>query len=113
MKFNLILAIALGGMILKIVMFILLCFGSLLWPLSIICIVWGFYDGFLPAIQKKEFTRAAFILLILLVTSFVFVISLYKAVYLNAFVVPVILVYMYINKFFTSEEEIFTDFRNN
>jgi len=113
MKLNLILAIALGGMILKIVMFILLCFGSLLWPLSIVAVIWGVYDGLLPAIQKKEFARAAVILLILLVTCLIIVISLQEAVYLTAFIVPILLVYIYINSYFTSGEEIFTDFSNN
>jgi asparagine N-glycosylation enzyme membrane subunit Stt3 len=113
MKLNLILAIALGGMILKIVMFILLCFGSLLWPLSIVAVIWGVYDGLLPAIQKKEFARAAVILLILLVTCLIIVISLQEAVYLTAFIVPILLVYIYINSYFTTGEEIFTDFSNN
>jgi Ca2+/Na+ antiporter len=113
MKFNLILAIALEELILKIVMFLLLCFGSLLWPLSIIAVIWGLYDGFIPAIQRREFARATVILFILLVTCLIIVISLNKAIYLTAFIVPIMLVYLYIKMFVRSEEEIFPDFRNN
>lgn len=112
--FDLILAIGTEELILNSVMFILLCFGSLLWPLSIIAVLWGFYDGFLPAVHQKEYSRAAIILLILLITCIVIVISLQKAVYLTAYIVPVILVYFYINKYGNSSEGIIvTDYHNN
>lgn len=112
--FDLILAIGTSEMILNSVMFILLCFGSLLWPLSIIAVLWGFYDGFLPAVHQKEYSRAAIILLILLITCIIIVISLQNAVYLTAYIVPVILVYIYINKYGNSSEStIVTDYHNN
>lgn len=95
-------------------MFILLCFGSLLWPLSIVAVLWGFYDGFLPAFYKKEYSKASVILLILLVTCIIIVISLQRAVYLTAYIVPVILVYMYIKKYVNgSKGIIITDYHNN
>lgn len=112
--FDLILAIGTEELILNSVMFILLCFGSLLWPLSIIAVLWGFYDGFLPAVHQKEYSKAAIILLILLITCIIIVISLQNAVYLTAYIVPVILVYIYINKYGNSSEgAIVTDYHNN
>lgn len=94
-------------------MFILLCFGSLLWPISIIAVMWGFFDGFISAINKKEYEKAAAILFILLVTCAVIIISLQKAVYLTAFIIPVILVYIYIKRYITLPGRPINDFHNN
>lgn len=114
MMFDFILAIGTGELMLNSVLFILLCFGSLLWPLSIVAVLWGFYDGFVPAIHHKEYSKAAVILLILLITCIIIVISLQKAVYLTAYIVPVALVYVYINKYGSSSEGIIiTDYYNN
>ena len=114
MMFDLLLAIGTEELIINSVMFILLCFGSLLWPLSIVAVLWGFYDGFVPAIHQKEYSKAAVILLILLITCIIIIISLQKAVYLTAYILPVILVYVYINKYNNSDENaIVTDYHNN
>ncbi len=113
MTLNIILAIAFKELILKIISFVLLCFGSLLWPISIVAVIWGFYDGFIPAIHKREFAKAAVIFLILFITCIIIVISLYKAVYLLAYIVPVILVYVYIKRYISPRQETLTDYRNN
>lgn len=113
MTLNIILATAFEQIILKIVMFILLCFGSLLWPISIVAVMWGFFDGFIPALNKREYEKAAVILFILLITCVVIVISLYEAVYLTGFIIPVILVYIYIKRYIHLPRTTLNDFRNN
>ncbi len=113
MMLNLILAVDLKDLVLNIVMSVLLIFGSLLWPISIVAVIWGFFQGFIPAIQKREFIRGSVILLILLITCIIIVISLQKAVYLTAYFVPVILVYVYIKRYVHPRSETLTDFRNN
>ncbi len=75
--------------------------------------MWGFYDGFMPAMQKREYEKAAVILFILLITCVVIIMSLYKAVYLTAFIIPVILVYIYIKRYISLPGRTLTDFRNN
>ncbi|WP_411274156.1 hypothetical protein [Daejeonella sp.] len=113
MTINLLLSIALKKLSLKIGSFILLGFGSLLWPISIIAVLWGIYDGFIPAIHKKEFEKAAVILFILLVTCIVIIVSLDKVVYLIAYIVPIILVYGYIKRYISPRQETIPDYRNN
>src|SRR4051812_44162727 len=89
----------LGG-IWKIFVTFLLFFGSLLWGLSIIAVIWGFVDGFIPALQRRQYKRAYIILLIIMLTITVILLSVKgKATYLVGFIVPISLLFFYIKKF--------------
>jgi hypothetical protein len=84
----------------KLILFILLCFGSLLWVLSIIAVLWGITDGFIPAMRKKHYKKASAILAILLITVIVIFVSVNnQAIYLAGFIVPIVLVQLYIKKY--------------
>jgi hypothetical protein len=84
----------------KTVLFLLLCFGSLLWALSIIAVLWGVYDGLLPAIKNKMYKKAFVIFIILSLTVTVIVLSVNKrGIYLIGFILPILLLNLYIKKF--------------
>ena len=92
----------------------LLFFGSLLWVISIVAVIWGFVDGFIPAIHKRQYTRAYVILLIIIVTVAVILLSLKgKATYMLGYVIPISLLLIYIKKFIHLPYRQNNDFHNN
>jgi hypothetical protein len=95
-------------------MFLLLCFGSLLWPIAIIAVIWGFVDGLIPAIRAKQYEKGMAILSILMVTIAIILLSAVKqGIYLTGFIVPVILLNLYINKYIQLPDQHTNDFHSN
>lgn len=84
----------------KLFLFLLLCFGSLLWVIAIIAVIWGIADGLIPAIRKKEYKKAAHIGVILAATLAVIFLAVDKEeVYLFGFIIPILLLRVYIKKY--------------
>ena len=98
----------------KLFLFILLCLGSLLWVISIIAVLWGISDGLIPAIRAKEYKKASIILVIILITiAVIFLSVINQAVYLIGFILPILLVQVYIKKYIELPSSNKHHFRNN
>lgn len=98
----------------KLFLFILLCLGSLLWVISIIAVLWGISDGLIPAIRAKEYKKASIILVIILITIAVILLSVInQAIYLIGFILPILLVQVYIKKYIELPSSNKHHFRNN
>jgi hypothetical protein len=98
----------------KFFLTLLLFFGALLWGISIVAVIWGFIDGFLPAIQKRQYTRAYLILLIIILTVTIILLSVKgKATYLVGYILPIGLLLLYIKKFIQLPYRRNNDFHNN
>lgn len=92
----------------------MLVFGSLLWSTAVIAVLWGLLGGLLPAIRSKDYKRASVIASILIITVLVMALSVTgKALYLTGFIIPVILLSLYIRKYTKLPEEAKPHFRNN
>lgn len=111
---NWIVAATLFAKIWKVVSFLLLCFGSLLWVISIVAVLWGIFDGFIPAIRRRQYEKASVIFLIVAVTTAIILLSVNEqANYLFGFIIPIILLNLYIKKYIQLPTFQKNNFRNN
>ena len=98
----------------KLFLMLLLFFGSLLWVISIIAVLWAVSDGLIPAIRRKQYKKASAIFLILSITVVIILLSVSKqAIYLFGFILPILLVQLYIRKFIQLPSFHQEHFRNN
>lgn len=98
----------------KIGLTFLLFFGSLLWAIAIIAVIWGFFEGFIPAVQKKQYKKAYIIFLIIVLTVTIILLSVKgQAIYLLGFIIPIMLLVLYIRKFTNLPYQQKNDFHNN